>query len=136
MARTAPSSMTQLSIRSMRLGGSFLRKSRENAPTQTPTAYIEMRRPASGMLTDRAWDTSGRIPIITNSDIPSTKVPEARATKPLFISIIISPVPCLPGRFPAKRKGDHLVTLRNLCAPSGARTLDPNIKSVVLYQLS
>ncbi len=23
-----------------------------------------------------------------------------------------------------------------LCAPSGARTLDPNIKSVVLYQLS
>lgn len=22
------------------------------------------------------------------------------------------------------------------CAPSGARTLDPNIKSVVLYQLS
>jgi hypothetical protein len=23
-----------------------------------------------------------------------------------------------------------------LCTPSGARTLDPNIKSVVLYQLS
>ena len=26
--------------------------------------------------------------------------------------------------------------LNRLCAPSGARTLDPNIKSVVLYQLS
>ena len=26
--------------------------------------------------------------------------------------------------------------IHRLCAPSGARTLDPNIKSVVLYQLS
>ena len=34
-----------------------------------------------------------------------------------------------------KTKG-NLSEKAALCAPSGARTLDPNIKSVVLYQLS
>ena len=32
-----------------------------------------------------------------------------------------------------QKKGQHFA---DLCAPPGARTLDPNIKSVVLYQLS
>ena len=36
---------------------------------------------------------------------------------------------------PEKTKGS-LFEKTALCAPSGARTLDPNIKSVVLYQLS
>ena len=38
------------------------------------------------------------------------------------------------GESPIKRK-KHLV-MRCFCDPFGARTQDPNIKSVVLYQLS
>ena len=34
------------------------------------------------------------------------------------------------------RKKDENRVIFVLCTPSGARTLDPNIKSVVLYQLS
>ena len=36
--------------------------------------------------------------------------------------------------FGAKKRRPFLISV--LCAPLGARTLDPNIKSVVLYQLS
>ena len=55
------------------------------APKQTPSAEAEIRCPASGIETPRLRAMSGRMPIITNSAIPSANVPNARAIRLFFM---------------------------------------------------
>ena len=49
------------------------------APMHTPSAYAEMRCPASGIDTPRSDAILGSMPIITYSVIPNPRVPSARA---------------------------------------------------------
>ena len=43
---------------------------------------------------------------------------------------------CFRSEFCAKKKRHHIVVMPLLCTLSGVRTLDPLIKSQLLYQLS
>ncbi len=69
----------------MLLGRNCFATASSGAPQVTPRAYADTRCPACGMVMPSALATSARMPIITNSVIPSASVPKARAIKLFFI---------------------------------------------------
>ena len=77
-----PSVNADMSARSSALRGIRAASTASSgAPTTTPSAYAEIRCPASGMVAPRSPATSGRMPIVANSVVPIAKPPSASASR-------------------------------------------------------